>query len=132
MKHIAQDLMWTVDTLSLKNNKMWLQASVCVSVWQRVIQHNALEDRSITDKPQWDAAIQFMEETLQSRLKDSMLAINLSHLLHYFIGLQGCADGLAGFLFIYLFPLNGTVEVAAVYGVMIYTSSSTIHIYFSS
>uniref|UniRef100_A0A3B5L2R7 Dynamin-like GTPase OPA1, mitochondrial n=1 Tax=Xiphophorus couchianus TaxID=32473 RepID=A0A3B5L2R7_9TELE len=40
----------------------------------RVIQHNALEDRSITDKPQWDAAIQFMEETLESRLKDSMLA----------------------------------------------------------
>ncbi|XP_043985554.1 dynamin-like 120 kDa protein, mitochondrial isoform X7 [Gambusia affinis] len=37
----------------------------------RVIQHNTLEDRSITDKPQWDAAIQFMEETLQSRLKDN-------------------------------------------------------------
>ncbi|KAK7155439.1 hypothetical protein R3I93_010162 [Phoxinus phoxinus] len=37
----------------------------------RVIQHNALEDRSITDKPQWDNAIQFMEETLQSRLKDT-------------------------------------------------------------
>uniref|UniRef100_A0A8C4F8L1 Dynamin-like GTPase OPA1, mitochondrial n=1 Tax=Dicentrarchus labrax TaxID=13489 RepID=A0A8C4F8L1_DICLA len=37
----------------------------------RVIQHNALEDRSITDKPQWDAAIQFMEETLHSRLKDT-------------------------------------------------------------
>ncbi|XP_033821372.1 dynamin-like 120 kDa protein, mitochondrial isoform X6 [Periophthalmus magnuspinnatus] len=37
----------------------------------RVIQHNTLEDRSITDKPQWDAAIQFMEETLQSRLKDT-------------------------------------------------------------
>uniref|UniRef100_A0A8C7P2N9 Dynamin-like GTPase OPA1, mitochondrial n=1 Tax=Oncorhynchus mykiss TaxID=8022 RepID=A0A8C7P2N9_ONCMY len=36
----------------------------------RVIQHNTLEDRSITDKPQWDAAIQFMEETLQARLKD--------------------------------------------------------------
>uniref|UniRef100_A0A8C4GS09 Dynamin-like GTPase OPA1, mitochondrial n=1 Tax=Dicentrarchus labrax TaxID=13489 RepID=A0A8C4GS09_DICLA len=36
-----------------------------------VIQHNALEDRSITDKPQWDAAIQFMEETLHSRLKDT-------------------------------------------------------------
>lgn len=43
--------------------------ALCVG--QRVIQHNALEDRSITDKPQWDAAIQFMEETLQSRLKDS-------------------------------------------------------------
>ncbi|XP_048833630.1 dynamin-like 120 kDa protein, mitochondrial isoform X5 [Brienomyrus brachyistius] len=37
----------------------------------RVIQHNALEDRSITDKPQWDSAIQFMEETLQSRLRDT-------------------------------------------------------------
>nr|XP_008119436.1 PREDICTED: dynamin-like 120 kDa protein, mitochondrial isoform X1 [Anolis carolinensis] len=37
----------------------------------RVIQHNALEDRSISDKQQWDAAIQFMEETLRSRLKDT-------------------------------------------------------------
>ncbi|KAJ8403210.1 hypothetical protein AAFF_G00354270 [Aldrovandia affinis] len=37
----------------------------------RVIQHNALEDRSITDKPQWDAAIHFMEETLQTRLRDT-------------------------------------------------------------
>ncbi|XP_019359042.1 PREDICTED: dynamin-like 120 kDa protein, mitochondrial isoform X2 [Gavialis gangeticus] len=37
----------------------------------RVIQHNALEDRSISDKQQWDAAIYFMEETLQSRLKDT-------------------------------------------------------------
>lgn len=51
---------------------MWFY-SCPVCVWQRVIQHNALEDRSITDKPQWDAAIQFMEETLQSRLKDSTL-----------------------------------------------------------
>uniref|UniRef100_A0A3Q2YJ82 Dynamin-like GTPase OPA1, mitochondrial n=1 Tax=Hippocampus comes TaxID=109280 RepID=A0A3Q2YJ82_HIPCM len=41
----------------------------------RVIQHNALEDRSITDKPQWDAAIQFMEQTLQSRLKDTETVI---------------------------------------------------------
>ncbi|XP_077573525.1 dynamin-like GTPase OPA1, mitochondrial isoform X6 [Stigmatopora nigra] len=41
----------------------------------RVIQHNALEDRSITDKPQWDAAIQFMEQTLQSRLKDTEAVI---------------------------------------------------------
>ncbi|TKS74684.1 Dynamin-like 120 kDa protein, mitochondrial [Collichthys lucidus] len=42
----------------------------------RVIQHNALEDRSITDKPQWDAAIQFMEETLKSRLKDTESVIS--------------------------------------------------------
>ncbi|XP_077390331.1 dynamin-like GTPase OPA1, mitochondrial isoform X5 [Festucalex cinctus] len=41
----------------------------------RVIQHNALEDSSITDKPQWDAAIQFMEQTLQSRLKDTEAVI---------------------------------------------------------
>lgn len=47
-------------------------------MYQRVIQHNALEDRSITDKPQWDAAIQFMEETLQSRLKDSTSAVTAS------------------------------------------------------
>ena len=39
--------------------------------FQRVIQHNALEDRSISDKQQWDAAIYFMEEALQGRLKDS-------------------------------------------------------------
>ncbi|XP_064194417.1 dynamin-like 120 kDa protein, mitochondrial [Anguilla rostrata] len=37
----------------------------------RVIQHNALEDRSIADKPQWDGAIRFMEETLQARLEDT-------------------------------------------------------------
>ncbi|XP_043847037.1 dynamin-like 120 kDa protein, mitochondrial isoform X3 [Dromiciops gliroides] len=37
----------------------------------RVIQHNALEDRSITDKQQWDAAIFFMEEALRGRLKDT-------------------------------------------------------------
>ncbi|KAL1789305.1 dynamin-like 120 kDa protein, mitochondrial isoform X4 [Sigmodon hispidus] len=41
----------------------------------RVIQHNALEDRSITDKQQWDAAIYFMEEALQARLKDTENAI---------------------------------------------------------
>uniref|UniRef100_A0A8C7YFM5 Dynamin-like GTPase OPA1, mitochondrial n=1 Tax=Oryzias sinensis TaxID=183150 RepID=A0A8C7YFM5_9TELE len=48
-----------------------LLCKCCTCLWQRVIQHNALEDRSITDKPQWDAAIQFMEETLQSRLRDT-------------------------------------------------------------
>lgn len=52
---------------------------LCMCVHQRVIQHNALEDRSITDKPQWDAAIMFMEETLHSRLKDSMLAMMASY-----------------------------------------------------
>ncbi|XP_032486458.1 dynamin-like 120 kDa protein, mitochondrial isoform X8 [Phocoena sinus] len=42
---------------------------------RRVIQHNALEDRSISDKQQWDAAIYFMEEALQARLKDTENAI---------------------------------------------------------
>uniref|UniRef100_A0A5G2QP34 Dynamin-like GTPase OPA1, mitochondrial n=1 Tax=Sus scrofa TaxID=9823 RepID=A0A5G2QP34_PIG len=41
----------------------------------RVIQHNALEDRSISDKQQWDAAIYFMEEALQARLKDTENAL---------------------------------------------------------
>ncbi|MFT7818844.1 dynamin-like 120 kDa protein, mitochondrial isoform X2 [Arapaima gigas] len=41
----------------------------------RVIQHNALEDRSITQKADWDAAIKFMEETLQTRLKDTQAVI---------------------------------------------------------
>ncbi|XP_040858973.1 dynamin-like 120 kDa protein, mitochondrial isoform X6 [Ochotona curzoniae] len=41
----------------------------------RVIQHNALEDRSISDKQQWDAAISFMEEALQARLQDTENAI---------------------------------------------------------
>ncbi|KAJ8357325.1 hypothetical protein SKAU_G00201190 [Synaphobranchus kaupii] len=41
----------------------------------RVIQHNALEDRSIADKPQWDGAIHFMEETLQARLRDTEAVI---------------------------------------------------------
>ncbi|XP_043926237.1 dynamin-like 120 kDa protein, mitochondrial isoform X1 [Protopterus annectens] len=41
----------------------------------RVIQHNALEDRSISDKQQWDAAIQFMEETLNTRLNDTLSVI---------------------------------------------------------
>ncbi|XP_078420006.1 dynamin-like GTPase OPA1, mitochondrial isoform X4 [Cetorhinus maximus] len=42
----------------------------------RVIQHNALEDRSISDKQQWDAAIHFLEETLQARLRDTESVIH--------------------------------------------------------
>ncbi|KAM8953107.1 dynamin-like GTPase OPA1, mitochondrial [Pelodytes ibericus] len=42
----------------------------------RVIQHNTLEDRSISDKQQWDAAIHFMEDTLQSRLRDTESVIH--------------------------------------------------------
>lgn len=34
----------------------------------RVIQVNTLEDRSVTDKQQWDAAVKFMEETVKGRL----------------------------------------------------------------
>ncbi|XP_023606315.1 dynamin-like 120 kDa protein, mitochondrial isoform X8 [Myotis lucifugus] len=47
----------------------------CAEDSLRVIQHNALEDRSISDKQQWDAAIYFMEEALQARLKDTENAI---------------------------------------------------------
>ncbi|XP_021372527.1 dynamin-like 120 kDa protein, mitochondrial isoform X2 [Mizuhopecten yessoensis] len=34
----------------------------------RVIQVNTLEDRSVSDKQQWDSAIRFMEESIRSRL----------------------------------------------------------------
>ncbi|KAK7501859.1 hypothetical protein BaRGS_00006945 [Batillaria attramentaria] len=37
----------------------------------RVIQLNILEDRSVTDKTQWDSAIRFMEETLKTKLKQT-------------------------------------------------------------
>lgn len=37
----------------------------------RVIQVNALEDRAVSDKQQWDAAIKFMEETIKDRLKQT-------------------------------------------------------------
>ncbi|XP_070560739.1 dynamin-like GTPase OPA1, mitochondrial isoform X3 [Ptychodera flava] len=37
----------------------------------RVIQLNTLEDRSISDKQQWDSAVQFMEGILTQRLKET-------------------------------------------------------------
>ncbi|XP_062583639.1 dynamin-like 120 kDa protein, mitochondrial isoform X1 [Saccostrea cucullata] len=37
----------------------------------RVIQVNTLEDRSVTDKQQWDFAIKFMEETVKNRLQQT-------------------------------------------------------------
>ncbi|KAI2663648.1 Dynamin-like 120 kDa protein, mitochondrial [Labeo rohita] len=67
LPHKALELKEAVKDESIKRHK-WNERAMDSL---RVIQHNALEDRSITDKPQWDAAIQFMEETLQSRLKDT-------------------------------------------------------------
>ena len=37
--------------------------------FQRVIQVNTLEDRSVTDKQQWDGAVKFMEGTVKDRLQ---------------------------------------------------------------
>ncbi|XP_041377783.1 dynamin-like 120 kDa protein, mitochondrial isoform X2 [Gigantopelta aegis] len=37
----------------------------------RVIQLNVLEDRSVTDKQQWDQAIKFMEDTLKDKVKQA-------------------------------------------------------------
>ncbi|XP_064612015.1 dynamin-like 120 kDa protein, mitochondrial [Liolophura sinensis] len=37
----------------------------------RVMQINTLEDRSVTDKQAWDAAIKFMEETVNDKLKQT-------------------------------------------------------------
>lgn len=41
--------------------------------FQRVIQVNTLEDRSVTDKQQWDLAVKFMETALKDKLQRSML-----------------------------------------------------------
>lgn len=38
---------------------------------QRVIQANALEDRSVPDKQSWDSAIQFMDSMIKEKLKES-------------------------------------------------------------
>ncbi|XP_053566190.1 dynamin-like 120 kDa protein, mitochondrial isoform X2 [Bombina bombina] len=64
---IFDKLKASVKEESIKRHKWNEQAEDSL----RVIQHNALEDRSISDKQQWDAAIYFMEETLQSRLRDT-------------------------------------------------------------
>lgn len=37
----------------------------------RVIQLNALEDRAISDKTQWDSALRFLEDSLVNRLQQS-------------------------------------------------------------
>ncbi|XP_071840182.1 dynamin-like GTPase OPA1, mitochondrial isoform X3 [Apostichopus japonicus] len=42
----------------------------------KVIQLNALEDRSVHDRQQWDEAISFMEKTLHQRLKETEAKIN--------------------------------------------------------
>lgn len=44
---------------------------------QRVIQLNALEDRSVSEKPQWDSAVKFLEESLQERIQLSKLSFQL-------------------------------------------------------
>ncbi|KAM9317223.1 dynamin-like GTPase OPA1, mitochondrial [Gastrophryne carolinensis] len=69
---IFDKLKESVKEESIKRHKWNEQAEDSL----RVIQHNALEDRSISDKQQWDAAIHFMEETLQSRLKDTESVIH--------------------------------------------------------
>ncbi|CAL8148132.1 unnamed protein product [Orchesella dallaii] len=42
----------------------------------RVIQLNTLEDRSVHDKPQWDNALRFLEESLKERLNSSESLLN--------------------------------------------------------
>lgn len=70
--NIFDKLKQAVKDESIKRHKWNEQAEDSL----RVIQHNALEDRSISDKQQWDAAINFLEETLQSRLRDTDSAIH--------------------------------------------------------
>ena len=63
----------------LESRVMWV---FFVCLFQRVIQLNILEDRSVSDKAQWDSAIKFMEETLKEKLKQSQcLCLSLSYFL---------------------------------------------------
>ena len=41
------------------------------------MQLNALEDRSVHDKQQWDSAIHFMESVLKNRLQESKFYLGL-------------------------------------------------------
>lgn len=43
---------------------------------QRVIQLNALEDRSVPDKTHWDQSILFLEESIKERLKSGTEKLN--------------------------------------------------------
>lgn len=45
--------------------------SYCIFSFQRIIQLNALEDRAVHDKQQWDGAIKFLESSLKDRLSQS-------------------------------------------------------------
>jgi optic atrophy protein 1 len=45
-----------------------------IFISKRVIQSNALEDRSVPDKQSWDAAINFMESMIKDKLKNSIFA----------------------------------------------------------
>lgn len=44
------------------------------------MQRNTLEDRSVQDKQQWDASVQFMEESLKEQLQKSNFTISYSFL----------------------------------------------------
>lgn len=52
------------------------RALIPLILLQRVIQLTALEDWSVADKMQWEAAIKFMEKTLQDKLDEGKLGNN--------------------------------------------------------
>ncbi|XP_033097917.1 dynamin-like 120 kDa protein, mitochondrial [Anneissia japonica] len=63
---IYDDVISCVQKESLSRHN-WLPSN---SENLRVIQFNTLEDRSVHDKQQWDAAVQFMEGILQEKMKE--------------------------------------------------------------
>ncbi len=58
---VAQDANFSVSNATVKTCE--------ISSGSRVIQLNTLEDRNVTDKAQWDAALKFLETSLQHRLE---------------------------------------------------------------
>lgn len=56
------------------NRHVWNEKATDVL---KVIQLNALEDRTISTKQQWDSALQFLESSLKERYEQSRLQISL-------------------------------------------------------
>lgn len=57
--------------LNMVFNLLILKLLIFLYNFQRIIQLNALEDRAVSDKQQWDNAIKFLESSLKDRLSQS-------------------------------------------------------------
>lgn len=64
--NLLDELKFAIQDSASKNHKWDIKAMDSL----RVIQSNALEDRSVPDKQSWDTAINFMENMIKQKLKN--------------------------------------------------------------